>query len=134
MWFPDNKNLVYSTVGTLPSKPSFLLIIHLHNDFDFGFSQDGKFAFYTNLPDTITTWVVQAVGISNQTGLGVARALNIQTFKDFFISLRLPYSVQRGEQISVIASVFNYANFDLKVKYTLVVSSVSPSLRREVNV
>lgn len=108
-----------------------LTSIHLHNGFDFGFSQDGKFAFYTNLPDTITTWVVQAVGISNQTGLGVARALNIQTFKDFFISLRLPYSVQRGEQISVIASVFNYANFDLKVKYILVVSSgVSPSSER----
>ena len=60
----------------------------------------------------------------------MARALNIQTFKDFFISLRVPYSVQRGEQISVIASVFNYGNFDLKVKYILVVSSVSPSSER----
>lgn len=98
-----------------------LLSIHLQSVFDFGFSQDGKFAFYTNLPDTITTWVVQAVGISNQTGLGVARALNIQTLKDFFVSLRLPYSVQRGEQISVIASVFNYGNFELKVKLMLVV-------------
>ncbi|XP_078346612.1 venom factor-like [Oculina patagonica] len=81
--------------------------------------QDGKFPFYANLPDSITTWVVQAVGISNQTGLGVARPLNIQTFKEFFVSLRLPYSVQRGEQISVIASVFNYGNFKLKVKVKL---------------
>ena len=50
----------------------------------------------------------------------MARSLNIKTFKDFFVSLRLPYSVQRGEQISVIASVFNYGNFDLKVKIMLV--------------
>ncbi|PFX30398.1 Complement C3 [Stylophora pistillata] len=80
---------------------------------------NGKFNLYTNLPDTITTWVVQAVGISNQTGLGVARPLNIQAFKNFFVSLRLPYSVQRGEQISIIATVFNYGKFELKVKVKL---------------
>lgn len=108
---------------------TILTSIHLLNVFDFGFSQDGKFAFYTNLPDTITTWVVQAVGISNQTGLGVARALNIQTFKDFFVSLRLPYSVQRGEQISVIASVFNYGLFKLKVGFILVVISYAALLQ-----
>lgn len=115
MWFPDYKRLTNTYVMTLPLK-DFSPIV-----FDFAFSQDGKFAFYTNLPDTITTWVVQAVGISNQTGLGVARALNIQAFKNFFVSLRLPYSVQRGEQISVIASVFNYGSFNLKVKIILVV-------------
>ena len=74
---------------------------------------------YANLPDTITTWVVQAVGISNVTGLGVARPLHIQTFKEFFVSLRVPYSVQRGEQISVIATVFNYGELDLKVGITI---------------
>lgn len=80
---------------------------------------DGKFHLDTNLPDTITTWVVQAVGISNQTGLGVARPLNIQAFKNFFVSLRLPYSVQRGEQISVIATVFNYGDIEFRVKVKL---------------
>ncbi|RMX57629.1 hypothetical protein pdam_00015728 [Pocillopora damicornis] len=80
---------------------------------------NGKFHLDTNLPDTITTWVVQAVGISNQTGLGVARPLNIQAFKNFFVSLRLPYSVQRGEQISVIATVFNYGDMEFRVKVKL---------------
>ena len=46
----------------------------------------------------------------------MARPLNIQTFKNFFVSLRLPYSVQRGEQISVIATVFNYGEFEFKVR------------------
>lgn len=83
---------------------------------EFTFSNDGKFHFLATLPDTITTWVIQAVGISNLTGLGVARPLHVRTFKEFFVSLRLPYSVQRGEQASVIATVFNYAEFNLKVK------------------
>ena len=46
----------------------------------------------------------------------MARPLYVRTFKEVFVSLRLPYSVQRGEQISVIATVFNYAEFNLKVK------------------
>ena len=46
----------------------------------------------------------------------MARPLHVRTFKEFFVSLRLPYSVQRGEQTSVIATVFNYVDFNLKVK------------------
>ncbi|XP_068695726.1 LOW QUALITY PROTEIN: venom factor-like [Montipora foliosa] len=80
---------------------------------------DGIFHLPANLPDSITTWVIQAAGISNQTGLGVARPLYIRTFKKFFLSLRVPYSVQRGEQISVIATVFNYWELDLKIKISL---------------
>ena len=86
----------------------------------FFFSDDGIFHLPANLPDSITTWVIQAAGISNQTGLGVARPLYIRTFKKFFLSLRVPYSVQRGEQISVIATVFNYWELDLKVCNELV--------------
>lgn len=96
--------------------PSFFLVELARITILFSHSPNGKFHLDTNLPDTITTWVVQAVGISNQTGLGVARPLNIQAFKNFFVSLRLPYSVQRGEQISVIATVFNYGDIEFKVR------------------
>lgn len=96
--------------------PCFFLVELARITILFSHSPDGKFHLDTNLPDTITTWVVQAVGISNQTGLGVARPLNIQAFKNFFVSLRLPYSVQRGEQISVIATVFNYGNMEFRVR------------------
>ena len=60
------------------------------------------------IPDTITTWVMQAVAINNQTGLGLATPLRIVGFKDHHISLKLPYSVKRGEQVSLLATVFNY--------------------------
>ncbi|XP_015756257.1 PREDICTED: complement C3-like [Acropora digitifera] len=83
---------------------------------------DGIFHLFTNLPHSITTWVIQAVGVSNHTGLGLARPLYIRAFQQFFVSLRVPYSVQRGEQISVIATVFNYGEFNTKVKIKLVES------------
>ena len=97
------------------SHENFSYLMSHDKTYGIAFRKDGKFHLHANLPDTITTWVVQAVGISNQTGLGVARPLYIQTFKEFFVSLHLPYSVQRGEQISVIATVYNYGELDLKV-------------------
>ena len=43
------------------------------------------------MPDTITTWVMQAVAINNKTGLGLATPLNIVVFKEFFVSVKMPY-------------------------------------------
>ena len=68
------------------------------------------------IPDTITTWVVQALAVSNRTGFGLAKPFNLQTFKNFFIDVKLPYSVQRGEQFSVIVTMFNYENMDMRVR------------------
>ncbi|PFX26602.1 cobra venom factor-like [Stylophora pistillata] len=70
--------------------------------------EDGTAKMEATIPDTITTWVIQAVAISNTTGLGLALPLQIVSKKDFFVSLKMPYSVKRGEQISILATVFNY--------------------------
>ena len=51
---------------------------------------------------------MQAVAINNQTGLGLATPLRIVSEKNFFVTLRMPYSVKRGEQVSLVATVFNY--------------------------
>ena len=58
---------------------------------------------------------MQAVAINNKTGLGLAPPLRIVGKRDFFVSLKLPYSVKRGEQVSVLATVFNYYDEDMKV-------------------
>lgn len=50
------------------------------------------------MPDTITTWVMQAVAINNKTGLGLATPLNIVVFKEFFVSVKMPYSVKKGDK------------------------------------
>ena len=67
------------------------------------------------IPDTITTWVMQAVAINNKTGLGLATPLRIVGKRDYFISLKIPYSVKRGEQFSVLVTVFNYHAEEMRV-------------------
>ena len=72
------------------------------------YREDGTAEIKVTTPHTITTWVIQAVAINNETGLGLALPLQIVSKKDFFVSLTMPYSVKRGEQISILATVFNY--------------------------
>ena len=67
------------------------------------------------VPDTITTWIMQAVAINNNTGLGLATPLRIVGSRKFFVSLRIPYSVKRGEQVAVLATVFNYHDVEARV-------------------
>ncbi|XP_026716227.1 complement C5 isoform X2 [Athene cunicularia] len=59
------------------------------------------------LPDSLTTWEIQGVGISDK-GICVAAPLEVQVVKDIFLSVHVPYSVVRGEQIELKGSVYNY--------------------------
>lgn len=76
---------------------------------------NGLIELPVTIPDTITTWIVQALGVSNTTGFGLASPFNLRAFKAFFLDVKLPYSVQRGEQFSVLVTIFNYGEFDLRV-------------------
>ncbi|TSK49678.1 Complement C4-B [Bagarius yarrelli] len=66
-------------------------------------------------PDSITTWEVQAVAISPTKGFCIAEPKPLKVFQDFFISVKLPYSVKRNEQLEVKAVVFNYKQQRLQV-------------------
>ncbi|NXI42488.1 CO4 protein, partial [Galbula dea] len=70
-------------------------------------------------PDSITTWEVQAISISPQKGFCIAEPHTFAVFKDFFVSLRLPYSVRRHEQLEIKAVVYNYLPKDLQVLVTM---------------
>uniref|UniRef100_A0A8B9P755 Complement C5 n=1 Tax=Apteryx owenii TaxID=8824 RepID=A0A8B9P755_APTOW len=61
------------------------------------------------LPDSLTTWEVQGVGISDK-GICVAEPLEVHVLKDIFLSIYVPYSVVRGEQIELKGSVYNYGD------------------------
>uniref|UniRef100_A0A1I8PQF4 Thioester-containing protein 4 n=1 Tax=Stomoxys calcitrans TaxID=35570 RepID=A0A1I8PQF4_STOCA len=79
-----------------------------------------EFTWSKKIPDTITSWVVTAFAMNKEKGLAVTEdKTKITTFQPFFISVRLPYSVKRGEVINVPALVFNYLNKDLDVEVTL---------------
>uniref|UniRef100_A0A8B9DR51 C4a anaphylatoxin n=1 Tax=Anser cygnoides TaxID=8845 RepID=A0A8B9DR51_ANSCY len=70
-------------------------------------------------PDSITTWEVQAISISPQKGFCIADPHTFDVFKDFFVSLRLPYSVKRHEQLEIKAVVYNYLPDDLQAEGVL---------------
>lgn len=67
------------------------------------------------VPDTITSWIASAFAMSNSSGLGVSKPATLKVFQSFFVSLTLPYSVIRGEEVSIIATVFNYESKCLTV-------------------
>jgi len=68
---------------------------------------DGKGSLDVEVPDTITTWMLRAVALSKDKGLGIAEA-QLTAFQPFFVSVDLPYSVIRGEEFPVSVAVYNY--------------------------
>uniref|UniRef100_A0A0A1WMQ8 TEP1-F n=1 Tax=Zeugodacus cucurbitae TaxID=28588 RepID=A0A0A1WMQ8_ZEUCU len=83
-------------------------------------TQTAEFTWTKKIPDTITSWIVSGFAIHPEKGLGVTtHNTDIVTFQPFFISVRLPYSVKRGEIINVPALVFNYLDTALDVEITL---------------
>ncbi|XP_041444864.1 A.superbus venom factor 1 [Xenopus laevis] len=68
-----------------------------------------------NLKDSITTWEVLAVSYSDK-GLCVAPPHEIKAIKEFFIDLKLPYSVVRNEQVEIRAIIYNYNSNRIKVQ------------------
>ncbi|XP_032066436.1 A.superbus venom factor 1-like, partial [Thamnophis elegans] len=70
-----------------------------------------------NVKASITTWKVLAVSISPTKGICVAEPYEITVMKDFFIDLRLPYSVVKNEQVEIRAVLYNYANNDIYANF-----------------
>ncbi|XP_059143996.1 CD109 antigen-like [Physella acuta] len=84
---------------------------------------NGSASITATVPDTITSWVVSAFAINSNSGLGVAPTqAHLKVFRPFFVSLNLPYSVTRGEQLALQANVFNYLTGDMQVRVTLAAS------------
>ncbi|XP_054646446.1 C3 and PZP-like alpha-2-macroglobulin domain-containing protein 8 [Dunckerocampus dactyliophorus] len=71
-------------------------------------TETGEAELRLDLPDSITTWVMEAVGLSKDKGLGLAKRTELRTFKTFFVDFTLPYSLIRGEQTKVPLTVYNY--------------------------
>ncbi|XP_069130827.1 CD109 antigen-like isoform X2 [Argopecten irradians] len=81
---------------------------------------NGHVSIAATVPDTITSWVASAFAVNRQSGLGIApTSAKVEAFRPFFVSLTLPYSVVRGEQLVLQANVFNYMTIDMDVVVTL---------------
>ena len=67
----------------------------------------GRATISAEAPDSITTWMLRAVAVSQEHGLGVAEA-GLTVFQPFFLQVDLPYSAVRGEEFPVKAALYNY--------------------------
>uniref|UniRef100_A0A8C8STP1 Uncharacterized protein n=1 Tax=Pelusios castaneus TaxID=367368 RepID=A0A8C8STP1_9SAUR len=84
------------------------------------------------LEDSITTWEVLAVSLSKTRGICVADPYEITVMKQFFIDLRLPYSVVRNEQVAIRAVLYNYSPRALQIRVELMYNEkVCSSSRRD---
>ncbi|XP_075322751.1 complement C4-B [Odontesthes bonariensis] len=79
------------------------------------FDVDGKGSDYLALPDSITTWEIQVVTLSAATGFCVVKPHEIIAIKETFVSLKLPYSVKKYEQLSISPVIYNYGDKDLQL-------------------
>ena len=68
---------------------------------------DGRASVSAEAPDSITTWVLRAVGLSKEHGLAISEA-QLRVFQPIFLQVDLPYSAIRGEEFSVRVAVHNY--------------------------
>ncbi|KAJ7308317.1 hypothetical protein JRQ81_008851 [Phrynocephalus forsythii] len=75
----------------------------------------GEAHLRVDVPDSITTWQAEAVGLSERHGLGLAAPAALRTFKPFFVDFTLPYRVVRGEQTKIALVVHNYLSVCLEV-------------------
>ncbi|XP_045722568.2 complement C4-A-like [Mirounga angustirostris] len=67
------------------------------------------------LPDSLTTWEIRGVSLSESTGLCVATPARVRVFREFHLHLRLPLSVRRFEQLELRPVLYNYLNTNLTV-------------------
>uniref|UniRef100_A0AAY4A9B7 Complement C3 n=1 Tax=Denticeps clupeoides TaxID=299321 RepID=A0AAY4A9B7_9TELE len=71
------------------------------------------------LKDSITSWQITAISLSKTHGLCVADPLEMVVVKNFFVDLKLPYSVVRNEQVEIKAVLYNYENQEITVRVEL---------------
>ncbi|XP_063287575.1 complement C4-like [Pelobates fuscus] len=68
------------------------------------------------VPDSITTWEIQAVGMSKGKGFCIAEPIKVRVFQRFHIHMRVPFSIKRFEQLELRPVLYNYDDKEIKVK------------------
>ncbi|UYV85158.1 CD109, partial [Cordylochernes scorpioides] len=114
----SDQDMPYSNEAMVPELRSFFPETWLWNNTQAG--TDGKVVISSKIPDTITSWVISAFAVDPVFGLGICdNTTKVTVFRPFFIKLNLPYSVVRGETLSLQVMVFNYNSKPITADVTL---------------
>ncbi len=76
---------------------------------------DGQAEVDIEWADSITTWTLDATGISASGALGSAQ-MEATVFQPFFISAQMPTSLTRGDRIRLPLSVYNHSDEPLHIR------------------
>ncbi|XP_046381183.2 complement C3-like [Haliotis rufescens] len=69
-------------------------------------------------PDSITTWVMHAVGVSQDQGICVSNAIRVVVSQDFFLDVQLPFKAVKLEEVRVNVTVSSYIGYNTTVTLT----------------
>ncbi|NXY18288.1 OVOS protein, partial [Atrichornis clamosus] len=79
----------------------------------------GKASISYTIPDTITKWKASAFCVGELAGFGMSVPATLTALQPFFVDLTLPYSIIRGEDFLLRATVFNYLDQCIKINVSL---------------
>ncbi|XP_030803233.1 ovostatin-like [Camarhynchus parvulus] len=79
----------------------------------------GKASISYTIPDTITKWKASAFCVDGLAGFGMSAPATLTALQPFFVDLTLPYSIVRGEDFLLRATVFNYLDHCIKINVSL---------------
>jgi CD109 antigen len=71
-------------------------------------TSSGEITLNEIVPDSITDFMISGFAVNKNKGFAVARRQKVSVFKDFFIKLEKPYSIQYGETVDIQVIVYNY--------------------------
>ena len=75
---------------------------------------------HKKVPDTITSWIITGFSVDPLTGLGLTKQPSkLTVFQPFFVTTNLPYSIKRGEVVSIPVILFNYMTYNQTADVTL---------------
>ena len=69
--------------------------------------EQGRGSIPVQAPDSITTWMLRGVALSQEHGLGIAET-ELRVFQPFFLQVDLPYAAIRGEEFPIKVALYNY--------------------------
>jgi CD109 antigen len=69
--------------------------------------ENGEGTLMVEVPDSITTWMLRAIAVSKDNGIGIDEE-ELIAFQPFFMKIDLPYSAIRGEEFPLQVAVYNY--------------------------
>ena len=99
-------------------------------------NEQGRATLPVEAPDSITTWVLRAVGLSKEHGLGISEN-ELRVFQPFFLQVDLPFSGIRGEVLPARIALYNYLDAPQQIQVELAPSDnyeLLDSSRRTVTV